>query len=139
MEIKGRTDFDSDAQKSIDNVLSRFYMARIGLRFLIEHHIESRVQREGFAGIIQSQCKPLELVEKAALDANRICTHHLGEAPSFDIIQVARDGSRRKKGDQQGDDIRFTYVPGHIMYMVTEVIKNASRATVEEWAKRGGT
>lgn len=24
------------------------------------------------------------------------------------------------------------------MYMVTEVIKNASRATVEEWSKRGG-
>lgn len=44
LELKGRTDFDSDAQKSIDNVLSRFYMARIGLRFLIEHHIESRVR-----------------------------------------------------------------------------------------------
>lgn len=116
----------------MDTVLSRFYMARIGLRFLIEHHIESHIQREGFAGIIQSQCRPIEIVERAALDANRICTHHLGEvclrgeliivdqltrkrtneAPSYDIIQVARDGTRRKRGDDNGEDIRFTYIPG---------------------------
>ena len=130
LEVKSRPDIDNAARTTIDSVLSRFYMARIGLRFLIEHHIQSRVPHEGFAGIIQSQCSPIECVERAASEATMICTHHLGEAPEFDLLQVQRDGTRKRRGDP-GSDITFTYVPGHLIYMLTEVIKNAARATVE--------
>jgi len=137
LEVKGRHDFGVAEQETMNAVLTRFYLARIGLRFLIEHHIQSRFPREGFAGIIQSKCSPLECVQKAAQEASLICTHHLGDAPEYDIVQVARDGTRRRPGDP-GKDIVFTYVPGHIMYIITEVMKNASRATVEEHVKRSG-
>lgn len=121
-----------DVQVAIDSVLSRFYMARIGLRFLIEHHIQSREVREGYAGIIQSRCSPIECVEHAWQEASLICQHHLGEAPELDILQIARDGTRKRNHEQSDmPDIHLTYVPGHLVYMLTEVLKNASRATVE--------
>ena len=130
LEVKSKMDIDANARKTIDSVLSRFYMARIGLRFLIEHHIQSREPHEGFAGIIQSRCSPIECVDRAAQEATMICNHHMGEAPDYDVIQVQRDGTRKRRGDS-GPDITFTYVPGHLIYMLTEVLKNASRATVE--------
>ena len=130
LEVKSKPDFDSSSRATIDSVLSRFYMARIGLRFLIEHHIQSTAPQDGFAGIIQSRCSPIECVEKAAAEATMICNHHLGEAPDVEVIQIQRDGTRKRKGDG-GPDITFTYVPGHLVYMLSEVLKNASRATVE--------
>lgn len=136
LEVKTKPEIDAAARSTIDSVLSRFYMARIGLRFLIEHHIQSREPHEGFAGIIQSACSPTECVERAATEAASICTHHLGEAPDFQILQVQRDGTRKRKGDP-GPDISFTYVPGHLMYMLTEVTKNAFRATVETHSTSG--
>jgi pyruvate dehydrogenase kinase 2/3/4 len=138
LEVKSRPDFDHASQKAVDSVLSRFYMARIGLRFLIEHHIQSRTAREGFAGIIQSACCPIECVEQAANDAAMICTHHLGESPDVQILQVKRDGTRLSgASNKHSNNITFTYVPGHMLYILTEVLKNACRATVEEHAKRG--
>lgn len=126
-----------EVQIAIDSVLSRFYMARIGLRFLIEHHIQSREPRDGFAGIIQSQCSPIECIELAWQEASLICQHHLGEAPELDILQIARDGSRKRNHEPEGmADIHLTYVPGHLVYMLTEVLKNASRATVESAESR---
>ena len=40
-------------------------MARIGLRFLIEHHIVSRDKRPGYSGIIQSACNPTAVARDA--------------------------------------------------------------------------
>lgn len=133
-------DFDADSQREIGTVLSRFYMARIGLRFLIEHNIQSRNPREGFSGIIQSACSPIECVEQAVMDASRICIHHLGESPEVQFVQVLREGRRLVGGSHVDpkNNITFTYVPVHLVYMLTEVLKNAMRATVEEHAKRGG-
>jgi hypothetical protein len=37
--------YDDDARERVDAVLNRFYMARIGLRFLISHHIEALQDR----------------------------------------------------------------------------------------------
>lgn len=135
LEVKQKPDFDDIAQRSIDSVMSRFYMARIGLRFLIEHHMESRQAKDGFAGIIQGACSPVECVERAFSEASMICNHHLGDAPDYDVLQVARDGTRKRKGDA-GSDVALTYVPGHLMYMLTEILKNSSRATVEEHSRR---
>jgi pyruvate dehydrogenase kinase 2/3/4 len=64
-----RKGFSVEDQKLVDKVLNRFFLARIGLRFLIEHHITSREHREGFAGIIQASCRPLDVVQAAVTRA----------------------------------------------------------------------
>ena len=64
---KKKYGFDTLEQQVVDEVLNRFYMARIGLRFLIEHHIVSKDPHPGFSGIIESQCSPIRLAKEAAL------------------------------------------------------------------------
>eukprot|EP00971_Amphidinium_carterae_P285859 5675851-Amphidinium_carterae.1 len=44
-------------------------MSRIGLRFLVQHHIESLTNRPGHSGILQLDCSPAEVVRKCAEDS----------------------------------------------------------------------
>ncbi len=121
VEVRQRQQgFSLRDQQEVDKVFNSFYLARIGLRFLIEHHVRSGTDREGFAGIIEGKCDPLLYAELAADEASSLCQYHLGDAPRFVITRLSSGG---------GDS--FTYVPGHLMYVLTEVFKNAARATAE--------
>ncbi|CAK0859654.1 unnamed protein product [Prorocentrum cordatum] len=111
----------SEVQPQVDAILRRFFMARIGLRFLLQHHIESSSNREGHSGILQLECNPAELCRKAGRDSAALCRAVKGQAPHI----VVHD-------DTPGT---FTYVPMHLNYMLTEVFKNACRATVEQHAE----
>lgn len=102
----------------VDATLQRFFTARIGLRFLLQHHIESLENREGHSGILQLECNPFEVARRAAKDSEMLCRYHLGQAPPV-IVETSEP--RRT----------FTYVPMHLSYMLTEVMKNACRATTE--------
>jgi len=128
--------FTVDDQRIVDSVLNRFYLARIGLRFLIEHHICSRDSHPGYAGIIQSRCKPIDLVREAADEAAALCERIHGISPMIDCRQLHRKKMRKSveleiTGDNDDDDITFTYVPGHLKYMLTEILKNSFRAVAE--------
>ncbi|CAE8696961.1 unnamed protein product [Polarella glacialis] len=110
-------------QPEVDACLRRFFMARIGLRFLLQHHIESFRSREGHSGILQLECDPAATARKAAKDAMMLCRAHLGQAPHIAIHDTAPG--------------TFTYVPMHLHYMLLEVFKNACRAVVEQHAVSG--
>jgi len=84
-------------RNTLDMHLNRFFISRIGLRFLIEHHIESREARKGYSGIIASACSPLAVVRRAAEDCAYTARYHYGDAPHVDVI-----------GDPE---MTFTYVP----------------------------
>jgi len=106
-----------EVQPQVDAILRRFFMSRIGLRFLIQHHIESFKSRDGYSGIIQLECNLAEVTKRAAKDATAVCRLHLRQAPAVIVEEV--------------EPSTFTYVPTHIVYMLTEVLKNACRAVVE--------
>jgi len=107
----------SIAQPEVDRALRRFFIARIGVRFLLQHHIESYRNRDGCSGILQLECSPLLVARKAAADSTALCRAHLGQAPQI-IVTETTPGT-------------FTYVPMHLHYMLLEVLKNACRAVVE--------
>mmetsp|Transcript_126992 Transcript_126992/g.253836 ORF Transcript_126992/g.253836 Transcript_126992/m.253836 type:complete len:474 (+) Transcript_126992:33-1454(+) len=107
----------TDVQPNVDAILRRFFMSRIGLRFLIQHHIDSFRNRDGHSGIIQLECSPSEVANRAAKDAASLCRLHLGQAPAVLV--------------HEAEPRTFTYVPMHLAYMLTEVLKNACRAVVE--------
>mmetsp|Transcript_41599 Transcript_41599/g.75425 ORF Transcript_41599/g.75425 Transcript_41599/m.75425 type:complete len:466 (+) Transcript_41599:90-1487(+) len=115
-----------EAQPQVDASLRRFFMSRIGLRFLIQHHIESLNNRPGHSGILQLDCSPAEVVRKCAQDSMGLCRASLGQAPRI-IVEETLCG-------QTGT---FTYVPMHLSYMMTELFKNACRATTELHATSG--
>ena len=57
-------------RKYMQSVLDRFFTARIGLRFLMEHHIQSgKEQEDGWAGVIQANFDPTHVLQHAADDA----------------------------------------------------------------------
>mmetsp|Transcript_16150 Transcript_16150/g.29516 ORF Transcript_16150/g.29516 Transcript_16150/m.29516 type:complete len:142 (+) Transcript_16150:66-491(+) len=100
--------FSVHDQLVVDRVLNRFYLARIGLRFLIEHHILSHSSDgHNFAGIIESRCEPAKYLKFATEDASKLCENYcLLPPPKVELEQVTRNQSR--------DTIAFTYVPSHL-------------------------
>ena len=91
--------------RELDFVLNRFYMARIGLRFLLEHHVASSIakyRKDGHAGIIASAMSPMFVAQQAAADAAELCELHLGDAP-----EITFHGQK---------DVTMTYVPSHLYY-----------------------
>ena len=102
---------------TIDTYLNRFFMARIGLRFLLEHHIKSKNNAEGFSGIIQSNCNPMSVAQSAADESMYLCENHFGVTPMINVLSPNPNET-------------FTYVPAHLHYIISELLKNALRATV---------
>ena len=102
---------------ALDNYLNRFFMARIGLRFLLEHHISSKKNNEGFSGIIQSNCNPMTVAQHAAEDSMDLCHTHFAVSP---LVRIQSPNPNET----------FTYVPAHLHYILSELLKNALRATV---------
>ncbi|KAH3670285.1 hypothetical protein WICMUC_004938 [Wickerhamomyces mucosus] len=118
---------------SIQSFLDRFYMSRIGIRMLIGQNIaiNEEPSRDNYVGVI---CKRTNLKEVAidAIDNSRfICEEYYGifESPEIELI------CPNIKGEETEKDLTFMYVPGHLMHMLFEILKNSLRATVETTIK----
>ena len=107
---------------------------RIGTRLLAEQHIalhlaSTRSPDEAlnnsaeqafpgsYIGTIDTLLQPARVVESCASFVGDICEYRYGIRPTITI-----DGD---------PDVRFPYIPVHLEYILTELIKNAFRATVE--------
>lgn len=141
--------------EEMERALYRFFTARVGVRFLMEHHILSSPKRhkkyhdmqnnvsekttktEGlpcsndnrivpghgdFLGCIQTHCDALCEVQKVAALVKEQTLQQFGVAPEILVVDSSSP-------DNRTDNV-FTYVPHHLQYMVAELLKNASRATV---------
>ncbi|KAI9144436.1 branched-chain alpha-ketoacid dehydrogenase [Paraphysoderma sedebokerense] len=103
--------------------LDRLIHARIGIRVLAEHHIALHHQAPDYIGIICTALSPADLVKSCLTYVQELCDINYGSSP-----EVVLDGQL---------DTKFTYIPVHLEYMVTELLKNSMRATVE-YSKRVG-
>jgi pyruvate dehydrogenase kinase 2/3/4 len=110
----------------LNRVLDSFFLSRLSMRFLIEHYIASKQgsERPGFRGIVQSDCNPIDVADGAAKEVRKLCMAHLGECP--DIKLFGNPGRT------------FTAVPSHVHFIISELLKNSCRATVEHWRARSG-
>ena len=126
--------------KEMEVALYRFFTARVGLRFLTEHHVLSApydhdtddepklrlesilYERPSFKGCIQKDCRPVDEVEKVVRLVTRNVERSFGKAPPIEIIDCTKNS---KHGDV------FTYVPTHLHYILAELLKNSCRATMK--------
>jgi pyruvate dehydrogenase kinase 2/3/4 len=106
-----------DSCPFLQDFLDRFYMSRIGIRVLIQHHVELHHPRDGYVGLIASELSPSEVAESAIGDAAEKCERQYGCSPDVDL-----------KGNL---DLVFRYVPHHLHHMLHELLKNSMRAVVE--------
>ncbi|KAI6359065.1 hypothetical protein MCOR25_007161 [Pyricularia grisea] len=107
--------------------------ARIGTRLVAEQHIALHYSSQphfdpaaspvpcpeepSFVGVIDTALKPVDILDHCGGAVAEICELRYGVRPEWVV-----NGS---------PDTTFAYVPMHLHYILTELLKNAFRATVE--------
>jgi hypothetical protein len=136
MENDLHEDLQLERLQEMEDALYRFFTARVGLRFLTEHHILSSPSRtsgslrksqspyaeedKDFLGCIQTNCSPTREVRKVAEIIASQTMDLYGVCPEIQIV------------NSKNKDSKFTYVAHHLHYMVGELLKNCCRATVRK-------
>ncbi|KAF2279349.1 mitochondrial pyruvate dehydrogenase kinase-like protein [Westerdykella ornata] len=116
--------------KDVTRFLDEHLRARIGTRLIAEQHLalhfSSQPHKEmmhedhahpGFIGVIDTQLKPARIIRHCENVVGEICELNYGVRP-----HVVINGE---------PDYTFAHVPMHLEYIITELLKNAFRATVE--------
>lgn len=107
----------------ISNFLDNAIRNRISVRLIAEQHIaisHALVNPDvgtSYVGVVNPKCSPKAMIHICSSFVSELCEATLGVTPSIII-----DGHT---------DATFPYVPVHLEYILTEMLKNAFRATVE--------
>lgn len=117
--------------KDMTAFLDDMIHARIGIRLIAEqcisliHASKEETNHDELAknyiGIINTQLSPARVIKQCADFVTELCEFNYGEAPEIIVTGHV--------------DTTFTYVPVHLEYILTEILKNAARATVENAKK----
>ncbi|KIM37163.1 hypothetical protein M413DRAFT_448673 [Hebeloma cylindrosporum] len=103
--------------------LDRFYLSRIGIRFLIGQHVALNTQQahEDYVGIICTKANVHDIVQEAIENARFVCEEHYAmfKGPPVQLICPK--------------ELTFPYVPGHLSHICFELLKNSLRAVVERF------
>ncbi|PPR05768.1 hypothetical protein CVT24_006834, partial [Panaeolus cyanescens] len=103
--------------------LDRFYMSRIGIRFLIGQHVALNTMsaHEDYVGIICTKANVHDIVQEAIENARFVCEEHYAmfKGPPVQLICPP--------------NLTFAYVPGHLSHICFELLKNSLRAVVERF------
>lgn len=117
----------------VDKFLNDHLRVRIGMRLVAEQHIalhyssqskqkfspsdQHRLPSPSYIGVLDTELKPFSVIQSCASFVSEICELKYGLRPSYVI---------------NGDiSVSISYVPLHLEYIITELLKNAFRATIE--------
>ncbi|KAI9774501.1 MAG: hypothetical protein M1839_001689 [Geoglossum umbratile] len=113
--------------QDVTTFLDQHLRARIGTRLIAEQHIALHFssqehgydenEQSSYIGVIDTQLHPATIVDRCGEFVGEICELRYGVRPTLVV-----DGE---------PDITFAYVPVHLEYIITELLKNAFRATIE--------
>lgn len=116
--------------EEVTKFLDEHLRARIGTRLIAEQHINlhtssqphqrqesAELSSSSYIGVIDTALRPAEIINNCGEFVSEICELKYGVRPTWII-----DGE---------PSTTFAYVPVHLEYIMTELLKNAFRATVE--------
>jgi hypothetical protein len=122
--------------QEVEKALYRFFNARTGMRLIAEHHILSCIRRQHDPSIVMSKafsendqslgcikddCNPYLEAQKVASNVMKHCKDCYGVTPEIEVLDCSPD---------KYADSKFTYVPHHLKYILSELLKNSCRATI---------
>jgi pyruvate dehydrogenase kinase 2/3/4 len=130
---------ENENNREMEKALYRFFTARVGLRFLVEHFILSSPRAscqsirpiismfpdEDYKGCIDNKCDVLHEITRVAKLVEQQTIDYYGTSPKIHIVDCF-SGSRHAESD-------FTHIPHHLHYMFAELLQNSCRATVSLW------
>ncbi len=114
-----RTPLSRASVRSLDDALYSFFLSRVGLRFLTEHHVACE---GGGKGLIEARTDPIRVCKEVAAHVKDHFESEVGWCPPVNVRMPSKRAVRRET---------MTYVPTHLKYMLTELLMNSCRATVE--------
>eukprot|EP00578_Thalassiosira_sp_NH16_P015716 CAMPEP_0181106882 /NCGR_PEP_ID=MMETSP1071-20121207/16766_1 /TAXON_ID=35127 /ORGANISM="Thalassiosira sp., Strain NH16" /LENGTH=646 /DNA_ID=CAMNT_0023190313 /DNA_START=82 /DNA_END=2022 /DNA_ORIENTATION=- len=155
----------ADARRlaEMEEALNRFFTARVGLRFLVEHHVLSGYDENSDA-LYRNQLEAeggLELLDEdnqflqTGSDNSEDCCGAI-QKNCDPVREVRRTVARVTKlcresygiapeieivdcTPDRDAELPFTYVPHHLRYMLAELLKNSCRATVRNYLSGANT
>jgi len=108
----------------VQHWLDRFYLSRIGIRFLIGQHVALNTLQPhpDYVGIICTRSNVHDIVQEAIENSRFVCEEHYAmfKGPPVQLICPK--------------SLSFPYVPGHLSHIVFELLKNSLRAVVERYS-----
>lgn len=123
--------------KEVTRFLDEHLRARIGTRLIAEQHIALHFSSKphndlsddhhhdaesSYIGVIDTALRPADIIRNCEATVGEICELKYGTRP---FIQI--DGE---------PDTTFAHIPMHLEYILTELLKNAFRATIEAEMER---
>ncbi|KIO26039.1 hypothetical protein M407DRAFT_243854 [Tulasnella calospora MUT 4182] len=112
-----------ETPREIQEWLDRFYMSRIGIRFLIGQHVALNTLQPhpDYVGIICTRSNVHDIVSEAIENARFVCEEHYAmfKGPPVHLICPK--------------ELTIPYVPGHLSHIIFELLKNSLRAVVERF------
>lgn len=107
----------------IKTFLDRTLTSRLGIRMLAEHHLSLHDEKPNHVGVVNIAFSPRKLIEKRAQYAKSLCEGKYGFAPN-----VVLNGHL---------NATFPYIQPPLDYILTELLKNSFRASVETHSNNG--
>lgn len=104
-------------QLDLSRVLDSFYMSRLSIRMLTGQYMALQQVQPGMIGMIEVECSPAAQAHTAAKAAAELCIGHYGRVPEVQVLGAT--------------EMVFSYIPSHLLYIFTELLKNSMRATCE--------
>jgi pyruvate dehydrogenase kinase 2/3/4 len=125
----------NESNREMEKALYRFFTARVGLRFLVEHFILSSPREscqsirtvismfpDDYKGCIDNNCDVVHEITRVANVVQQQTIDYYGKSPAIDIVDCSSTGRHRESS--------FTHIPHHLHYMFAELLQNSCRATV---------
>ncbi|KAK9447706.1 branched-chain alpha-ketoacid dehydrogenase kinase [Limtongia smithiae] len=95
--------------------LTRDTNAALGYRHDKHHHHHERLDR--YVGVVDTKLRPSQMCLEVGAFLSELSDLQYGVRPGIEVVV--------------GEDVEVAYVPDHLEYILTEIIKNAFRASVE--------
>ncbi|CAE6912225.1 PDK [Symbiodinium sp. CCMP2592] len=122
-------------ETQINDWLDQFFKLRISTNLLISQFLEiandasqgseADASFDPYQSFISTKCDPLKIAEHAANVIQDLCHEWYGSAPKIIVTDAGA--------------VPFTFVPRYMFYILSELLKNAVRATVEQHSFAGGS
>ena len=139
-----------EVRPEVDLILDRFFIKRIGLRFLIQHYIEAAEVLPDSSGIIRSDVGVGEILRCAAAEARRAVEEELGIAPDVEVLgdgaEIPMTHTTHASTYATGRSLAsspnllhnrdFTHVPSHVHFICFELLRNACSAVAAKWRRK---
>ncbi|KAJ1501084.1 hypothetical protein HMI56_003445, partial [Coelomomyces lativittatus] len=102
-----------------------FVSVSFAVCILAEHHLALHHPQPNFVGIIDFALHPATSILSIYHQLHDTAKFHFGDVPTLELVGHT--------------DFTFAYIPVHFNYILTEVLKNSIRATMEEHRRRSSS